>query len=64
MRCIAFLLTFILGVSAQDTLVTNSGHVYLGKVMGLSKTSVKFLVGMSSKARTSQKLKIITADEL
>jgi DNA primase len=28
------------------------------------KTSVKFLVGMSSKARTSQKLKIITADEL
>jgi hypothetical protein len=44
MRCIAFLLTFILGVSAQDTLVTNSGHVYLGKVMGLSKTSVKFLV--------------------
>jgi DNA primase len=34
-------------------------------IVGIAeKTSVKFLVGMSSKARTSQKLKIITSDDL
>jgi len=44
MKYITILLVCIAGVSAQDTLVSNTGLTYLGKVMGFSKNSVKFLV--------------------
>jgi len=42
MKCVTTIFFFITSIIAQDTLMLKSGMMYLGKVMGVSNTSVNF----------------------